>query len=86
MRLITSVANKDKNNYYYNIYLEKGCYKESNTLHFQMNVCISFTNADKYITYYKSIELTFLMDLMLIKQVHKKVGYLSLLVFLKLLF
>ena len=33
--LIKSVFNKDKNNHYYNIFLEK-----SNTQYFQMNVCI----------------------------------------------
>ena len=39
--LIKSVVNKDKNNYYYNIFLEKGSYKnKSNTQYFYMNVCI----------------------------------------------
>ena len=39
--LITSVVNKNKNNYYHNIILEKGLYKDkSNTEYFKMNVCI----------------------------------------------
>ena len=29
--LIKSVVSKNKNDYYYNIFLEKGLYKESNT-------------------------------------------------------
>ena len=32
--LIKSVVNNDKNNYCYNIFIEKGSYKESDTLHF----------------------------------------------------
>ena len=32
--LIKSVVNMDENNYYYNIFLEKGLYKESNTQYF----------------------------------------------------
>ena len=33
--LIKSVVNKNKNHYYYNIFLEKGLYKDkSNTQHF----------------------------------------------------
>ena len=56
--LIKSVVNKNENKYYYNIFLEKGSYK------------------DKWMfAYYKcyiSIELTFLKELMLIKQVHQK--------------
>ena len=36
-----SVINKSKNEYYYNMFLEKGSYKDkSNTEYFQMNVCI----------------------------------------------
>ena len=39
--LIKSVVNKNKNEYYYNIFLEKGSYKDkSNTQYFLMNVCI----------------------------------------------
>ena len=32
--LIKPVFDKDKNNYYYNIFLEKGSYRESNTQYF----------------------------------------------------
>ena len=32
--LIKSVANKDKNNYYYNIFLDIGSHKESNAQYF----------------------------------------------------
>ena len=39
--LIKSVFNKNKNEYYYNIVLEKGSYKDkSYTQYFQINVCI----------------------------------------------
>ena len=39
--LIKSVVNKDKNNYYYNIFLEKGLYKDkSYTKYFILNLCI----------------------------------------------
>ena len=52
-----SVVNKNENKYHYNIFLEKGSYK------------------DKWMfVYYKCyimIELTFLKELMLIKQVHQ---------------
>ena len=55
--LIKSVVIKNENKYYYNIFLEKGSYK------------------DKWMfVYYKCyiiIELTFLKELMLIKQVHQ---------------
>ena len=37
--LIKSVVNKNKNNYYYNIFLEKGSYDNLRQF-FQMNVCI----------------------------------------------
>ena len=37
--LIKPVVNKNKNEYYYNIFLEKGSYKDkSSTQHFEMNV------------------------------------------------
>ena len=56
--LIKEVVNKNKNKYYFNIFLEKGSYK------------------NKWIfVYYKCyimIELTFLKELMLIKQVQKE--------------
>ena len=39
--LIKSVIDENKNKYYYNIFLEKGLYKDkSNTRYFLMNVCI----------------------------------------------
>ena len=68
--LIKSVVNKNENKYYYNIFLEKGSYKDK-----WMFV---------YYKCYIMIELTFLKELMLIEQVHQKVWCLSLLVFFKL--
>ena len=63
--LIKSVASKIKNNYYQNIFLEK--------VHIKIN---PIQNIFKWMfVYYKcyiSIELTFLKELMLIKQVHLK--------------
>ena len=56
--LIKSVANNNENKYYYNIFLEKGSYKDK-----LMFVCYKC---------YIMIELTFLKELMLIKQVHQK--------------
>ena len=39
--LIKSVVNKNENKYHYNIFLEKGLYKDkSNAYYFQTNVCI----------------------------------------------
>ena len=39
--LIKLVVNKDKNDYYYNLFLEKGLYKDNfNTRYSQINVCI----------------------------------------------
>ena len=39
--LIKSVVNKNKNEYYYNIFLETGLYKDkSDRQYFLMNVCI----------------------------------------------
>ena len=39
--LIKSVVNKNKYEYYYNIFLEKGLYKDKfDTQYFQINVCI----------------------------------------------
>ena len=54
--LITSVFNKDKNNYYYNIFLEKGSYQ------------LAENNDNKYIM----VELTFLKESILIRQVNQK--------------
>ena len=65
--LIKSVANKSKN-YYYNIFLEKGLYKDKSDTWYTI-----FLNDCLYI--YKcciSIELTFLRELMSIRQVHPK--------------
>ena len=59
--LIKLVVNKNKNEYYYNILLEKGSYKDK-----------SFTQMFVYCKLYILIELTFLKELMLIKQVHQK--------------
>ena len=56
--LIKSVVNKNKNKYYYNVYLEKDLYKDK-----WMFV---------YFKYYIMIALTFLKELILIKQVHQK--------------
>ena len=59
---IKSVVNKNKSNYNYNIFSEKGSYKgKSYTRYFQMFV---------YCKCYISIELMFLKEQMLIKQVH----------------
>ena len=39
--LIKSVVNKNRKDYYYDIFLEKGSYKDkSNTQYFQMNIFI----------------------------------------------
>ena len=66
--LIKSVVNKNKNEYYYSIFLEKGLHKDqSNTEYFKMNVGICL-----YVMSFILIELTFLKELMLIKQVHQK--------------
>ena len=62
--LIKSVVNMNKTEYYYNIFLEKGLYKDkSDTQYFQIFV---------YYKCYISIELTLLKELMLIKQLHQK--------------
>ena len=52
IKLIKSVSNNDKNNYYYNMFLEKASY--------ELPKC------------YVMIELTFLKELILIKQIHQK--------------
>ena len=59
--IIKSVWNKDKNNYYYNIFLEKASYKFPKKYSF----------CKKYKCYIL-IELTFLKELILIKQVQQK--------------
>ena len=58
--LIKSVFDKDRNNYYYNIFLEKA----SNELP-KNSFCIKYKC-------YIMIELTFLKELILTKQVHQK--------------
>ena len=63
--LIKSVASKIKNNYYQNIFLEK--------VHIKINPIQNiFKWMFVYFKCYISIELTFLKELMLIKQVHLK--------------
>ena len=65
--LVKSVVNKNKNHYYYDIFLEKGSYKDkSDTEYFKMNII------NVYYKCYISIELTFLKKLLLIKPVHQK--------------
>ena len=62
--LIKSNFNKDKNNYYHNIFLNKGSYelpKDKNNKYFCINYKCSIM-----------IELTFLKELILIKQVRQK--------------
>ena len=56
--LIKLVVSKNKNKYYYNIFLEKRSYKDK--LMFAYYKC------------YNMIELTLPKELMLIKQVHQK--------------
>ena len=39
--LMESSVNKNENHFYYNIFLEKGSYKDkSNTQYFEMNFCV----------------------------------------------
>ena len=56
--LIKWVVNKNKNKWYYNIFLEKGWYKDKWMI--------------VYYKHYIMIELTFLKELLLIIQVHQK--------------
>ena len=56
--IIKSVVNKNKNEYYNNIFLEKGSYKDKWMF--------------AYYKCYNMIELTLPKELMLIKQVHQK--------------
>ena len=58
IKLIKSVVNKNKNKYHYNKYLEKGLHKDKRM--FVYYIC------------YILKELTFLMELMWIKQMHQK--------------
>ena len=59
--LNSSVWNKDKNNYYFNIFLEKASYELPKKIGF----CIKYKC-------YIMIELTLLKELMLIQQRHQK--------------
>ena len=60
-----SVVNMNKNEYYYNTFLEEVLHKvKSDTRYFKTNVV--------YYKCYIMIALTFLKELMLIKQVHQK--------------
>ena len=43
--LIKSVVNKDKNNYYYNIFLEEGLYKDKSNTKYFLNECLYIINA-----------------------------------------
>ena len=63
--LIKSVFNKDKNNYYCNIFLENGSYELPKNYDNKSVFCINYKC---HIT----IELKFLNELILIKQVHQK--------------
>ena len=59
--LIKSVVNKNKNNYYYNTFLEKGSYEDKSYIY--IFKCV-FADYKCYI----SIKLTFLEELMLNKR------------------
>ena len=61
---IKPVANVIKNHYYYNIFLEKGLYKDT-------SIHDIFKWMFVYYKCYISSELTFLKELMLVKQVHQ---------------
>ena len=76
--LTKSVVNKNKNEYFYNVFLEKGLYKDkSDTRNFQMNVCIF------WMLYFNRIDVFEGIDVNKNKCINR-VLYLSLLVFLKL--
>ena len=65
MIFLKSILNKNKNEYYYNIFSEKGLYKDkSNTEYFYMNVCIL------QMLYFDGIDVSEGIDL--IKQVYQK--------------
>ena len=61
--LIKSVVNKNKNNNYYNIYLGKDLYKDTSNAQY-------FINEGFFDRCCISLELTFLEELMLTKEVH----------------
>ena len=65
MIFLKPILNKNKNEYYYNIFSEKGLYKDkSNTEYFYMNVCIL------QMLYFDGIDVSEGIDL--IKQVYQK--------------
>ena len=64
--LIKSVVNKKKNNHYNNILLEKGLYKNKSNIENFFHECLYICKC------FISIELIFLKELMLIKQVQQK--------------
>ena len=61
--LIKSVLNEDKNEYYFNIYLEESLYKDKSNAEYFLNMFV-------YYKYYISTELRFLKKLISIKQLH----------------
>ena len=62
---IKLVVNKNKNNYYYNIFLEKGPYKDKCNTYF-------FKSMFVYYKCYTSVELRFLKELMITKEANQK--------------
>ena len=63
--LSKSVLNEDKNEYYFNIFLEESLYKDKSNAEYFLNVFV-------YYKYYISTELRFLKKLISIKQLHSK--------------
>ena len=63
--LIKSVLNEDKNEYYFNIFLEESLYKDKSNAKYFLNMFV-------YYKYYISTELRFLKKLISIKQLHSK--------------
>ena len=61
--LIKSVVNKDKNDYYFNIFLKESLYKDKSNAEY-------FKNMFVYYKCYISTEIRFLKKLMSIKQLH----------------
>ena len=45
MSLIKSVVNNNKNNYHYNIFLEKGAYDDKYKSQYFLNECLCIINA-----------------------------------------
>ena len=61
--LIKSVLNEDKNEYYFNIFLEESMYKDKSNAKYFLNMFV-------YYKCYISTELRFLKKLISIKQLH----------------